>query len=181
VASVGEPYRSDLAQGLQAHVATLLGPLLGAARCCSEPMRRMMAARSGKMPTTSVCRRISLCKRSSKGWYSRSGARAPSRKCGKATRSQRACSRCQAALRQLPSQRVNHSLELSLHLGGVRLVDDGAHQGCHSRAACDLATLASRSRKLVGATGAAGWTLATSPRSPRRAPGGHRRSRVPPR
>jgi len=84
------------------------------------------------------------------GWNSRSGARAPLRKCGKASRSQRACSRWSAALRQLPSQRVNHSLELSLHLGGVRLVDDGAHQGCHSRAACDPATLASRSRKLVG-------------------------------
>jgi len=32
----------------------------------SEPMRRMMAARSGKMPTTSVRRRISLFKRSSR-------------------------------------------------------------------------------------------------------------------
>jgi hypothetical protein len=86
------------------------------------------------------------------GWYARAGARAPLRKCAKATRSHRACSRCQAALRQLPSQRVNHSLELSLHLGGVRLVDDGAHQGCHSRAAPDVATVAGRSRKLVGPT-----------------------------
>jgi len=31
VVGVGEPYRSDLAQGLQAHVAALLGPLLGLA------------------------------------------------------------------------------------------------------------------------------------------------------
>jgi len=52
-----------------------------------------------------------------------------------------------SSLGQLPSQRVNHSLELSLHLGGVQLVDDGAHQGCHARAACDPATLAKRSRR----------------------------------
>jgi len=57
-----------------------------------------------------------------------------------------------SSLGQLPSQRVNHSLELSLHLGGVRLVEDGAHQGCHARAACDPATLATRSRELVGTT-----------------------------
>jgi hypothetical protein len=29
VVGVGEPYRSDLGKGLQAHVAALLGPLLG--------------------------------------------------------------------------------------------------------------------------------------------------------
>jgi len=57
-----------------------------------------------------------------------------------------------SGLRQLPSQRLGDSLELSLHLVGVGLVEDGTHQGSHPRAAPDMATVASRSRKLVGPT-----------------------------
>jgi hypothetical protein len=56
------------------------------------------------------------------------------------------------SLRQLPGQRLGDPLELSCDLGGVELVEDGAHQGCHARAACDPATLAKRSREIVGTT-----------------------------
>jgi len=75
-------------------------------------------------------------------------------------------------LRQLPSQRVNHSLELSLHLGGVRLVDDGTHQGCHPRL-LGLGHLGQEIPQARGCDTAARWTLATSPRSPRRGHGAH--------
>jgi hypothetical protein len=105
-----------------------------------------MAARSGKMPTTSVRRLISLFKRSCglvlQIWRQSSLAEVP-----EGQQVTTGLLEVVSSLGQLPSQRVNHSLELSLHLGGVGLVEDGAHQGCHSRAACDLATLASRSRR----------------------------------
>jgi len=84
-----------------------------------------------------------------------------------------------SSLRQRGCERLDHSLELSLHLVGVGLVDDGTHQGGESRAAPDVATVASRSRKLVGPTPLPGGPLATSPRSPRRGHGAQQRSRAP--
>jgi len=146
VASVGEPRRSDLAEGLSRSCTDAARPT---PRSCSLQQRADEAddGSSVREDAHHIGAPADLLVQALlEGWCSRSGARAPLRKCGKASSSQRACSTCSPALRQLPSQRVNHSLELSLHLGGVRLVDDGAHQGCHARAACDPATLATRSR-----------------------------------
>jgi hypothetical protein len=48
---------------VRAHVAAQLGPLVGLVRS-TAPIRRRIASRSGKIPTTSVRRRISLFSRS---------------------------------------------------------------------------------------------------------------------
>ncbi len=55
--------QAGLGQGLEAEVASALAH----SSCCSAstaPTRRMMLVRSGKMPTTSVRRRISRLRRS---------------------------------------------------------------------------------------------------------------------
>jgi len=180
VASVGEPRRLDLAEGLSSSWSGARRPT---PRCCS------MLQRADEADDGSSIREDAhhigapadlLVQALLEGWYFRSGARAPLRKCRKASRSQRACSRCQAALRQLPSQRLNHSLELSLHLGGVRLVEDGAHQGCHP-GLLGLGHLGEQIPQIVGTTPLPGGPWQRLPDRLDEATVRISRSRVPPR
>jgi len=102
------------------------------------------------MPTTSVRRLISLFKRSCglvlQIWRQSSLAEVP-----EGQQVTTGLLEVVSSLGQLPSQRVNHSLELSLHLGGVRLVEDGAHQGCHPRL-LGLGHLGQEIPQIVGTT-----------------------------
>src|SRR5260370_13549244 len=90
-----------------------------------------MASREGKMPTTSVRLRISLLSRSitwgllDQIWRQISRGNAV-----KARMSSRASSRC-AAWGELGLERGDDLVVLDAQRGGVGLLEDVAHQGCH--------------------------------------------------
>ena len=97
----------------------------------TAPTRRMMASRPGKMPTTSVRRRISLfsrswgllvqiCRQTSRG------------KAVKARMSSRAWSRCGRG-RELGLERGDDLAVLGPDRGGVGLLEDGADQRGYPR------------------------------------------------
>jgi len=75
VVGVGEPYRSDLGKGFQAHVTAPLGPLLGLAdeeRAHEADVRGSTLEDAHHLPAPADL----LVQALLEGWYSRSGARA---------------------------------------------------------------------------------------------------------
>ena len=92
-----------------------------------------MAGRSGKMPTTSVRRRISLLRRSWIGLLDQIWRQTALGKAAKARMSSRAASRCSAAGGELGLQGVDDLAVLGVHGGGVGLFEDGAYQRGHPR------------------------------------------------
>jgi len=90
-----------LARASRAHVAARLGPLLALidAQRADETDDRATIRKEAhhiRAPFDLLVQALL------EGWYLRSGARVPVRKCHKATRSERAYSRCSAILRQPP-------------------------------------------------------------------------------
>ena len=101
--------------------------------CCSArtaPTRRRTAGRLGKMPTTSVRRRISLLRRSC-GLLDQSFFQWASGKLEKARTSGPASSSREATSREPIVELRGHPVELGVYLIGGGLLVDGADHGGH--------------------------------------------------
>src|SRR3954471_6389294 len=108
----------------------------------------MRASRSGKMPTTSVRRRISRFSRS-EGLLLQIWRQTSLGKAVNASTSGRACSRC-SATSELVGQRVEEPVELGVHRGGGLVVD--RVQQCPTHGQLLFGQTAIKVRGVVGAT-----------------------------
>ena len=103
--------------------------------CCSgstAPTRRRTAGRLGKIPTTSVRRRISLFRRS---WGLLEPHLLPvsHREGGEGQGVRSSLGQYRGGLGEPVSELIDHPVDLGVHLLGGRLLVDGAYHGGHPR------------------------------------------------